>query len=119
LIAIKSVTVLFLHSLKILDLDYFEIERLIEDLPKLYSCSCATSWFKVNSQRNPTRNEFRNKVVEFMNHIEYSLSTFPDTYESEKFKNHTRELLQKETKLVLNGDNKDVEKRYNYFVSSK
>lgn len=103
----------------LLILDYFEIERLIEELAKLYSCSCATSWFKVNNQWNPTRDEFRNKVVEFMNHFEYTLSTYPDTPESEKFKNHTRELLQNETKLVLKGDNKDVEKRYNYFVGSR
>jgi hypothetical protein len=98
--------------------DFFEIERLIEDLAKLYSCSCATSWFKVESQWHPTRDEFRNKVVEFMNHFEYTLSTFPNSPESEMFKKRTRELLQKESMLVLNGNNKEVEKRYNYFVNS-
>ena len=100
-------------------MDYFEIDRLIEDLAKLYSCSCASSWFKVENRRNPTRDEFRNKVVEFMNHFEYSLSSFPDSPESEKFKRRTREQLQKQSTLVLNGDNKDVEKRYNYFVNSR
>jgi hypothetical protein len=100
-------------------LDYFEIDRLIEDLPKLYSCSCAVSWFKVECQWNPTKKEFRKKVVEFMNHFEYTLSTFPNNPDSVKFKRHTRELLQKESMLVLNGDNKEVEKRYNYFVSSR
>lgn len=112
-------TVLSLYCLKVPSLDYFEIERLIEDLAKLYSCSCAASWFKVKNHRNPTRDEFRNKVVEFMNHFEYTLSTFPNNPESEKFKNYTRELLQKEVKQVIKGDNKDVEKRYNYFVSSR
>lgn len=97
--------------------DYFEIERLIEDLAKLYSCSCATSWFKVEKQMNPTRQEFRNKVVEFMHHFEYTLSTFPQSSESEKFKSYTRKLLEKELKLVIEGNNKEVEKRYNYFVS--
>jgi hypothetical protein len=99
-------------------LDYFEINRLIEDLPKLYSCSCATSWFKVEGQWNPTRDEFRNKVVEFMNTFELTLSTFPNTQESEKFKRHAKELLTRETELVLKGENKEVEKRYNYFVNS-
>jgi hypothetical protein len=102
-----------------LALDYFEIDRLIEDLPKLYSCSCASSWFKIENQWNPTRNEFRNKVVEFMNHFEYTLSTFPTSPESEKFKKRARELLQREMMLVLKGDNKEVEKRYNYFVNSR
>jgi hypothetical protein len=100
-------------------LDYFEIERLIEDLAKLYSCSCATSWFKVESHWNPTRDEFRNKVVEFMKHFEYTLSTFPDSPESERFKKYTRQLLQNESMAVLKGDNKDVEKRYDYFVNSR
>jgi hypothetical protein len=100
-------------------LDYFEIDRLVEDLAKLYSCSCATCWFKVENRWNPTRDEFRNKVVEFMNHFECSLSTFPDSPESEKFKKRTREQLHKQSMLVLNGDNKDVEKRYNYFVNSR
>ena len=100
-------------------MDYFEIERLIEDLAKLYSCSCATSWFKVENRWHPTKDEFRNKVVEFMHHFEYTLSTFPDSPESEKFKKRTRELLQKESSLVLKGDNKEVEKRYNYFVNSR
>jgi hypothetical protein len=97
--------------------DYFEIERLIEDLAKLYSCSCASSWFKVEKQMNPARQEFRNKVGEFMCHFEYTLSTFPNSSESEKFKNYTRSLLEKQIKLVLEGNNNEVEKRYNYFVS--
>jgi hypothetical protein len=100
-------------------LDYFEIDRLIEELAKLYSCSCAASWFKVESQWHPTRVEFRNKVVEFMNHFEYSLSKFPNSLESEKFKKRCRELLDKESNLVLKGENKEVEKRYNYFVNSR
>ena len=91
----------------------------MEDLAKLYSCSCAASWFKVYGQWKPTRDEFRNKVVDFMNQFEYTLSAFPDTPESDKFKDYTRQLLQKETKSVLDGANKDVEKRYNYFVNSR
>lgn len=100
-------------------LDYFEIERLVEDLAKLYSCSCATSWFKVEGQRNPTRDEFRNKVVEYMHHFEITLDTFPNTQESENFKKYTRGLLENEYELVLKGNNKEVEKRYNYFVNSR
>ena len=100
-------------------MDYFEIERLVEDLAKLYSCSCATSWFKIERYRDPARSEFRNKVVEYMRHFEYTLATFPNSPEGEKFKKHTRELLEREYNLVLTGNNKEVEKRYNYFVSSR
>jgi hypothetical protein len=99
--------------------NYFEIERLVEDLAKLYSCSCASSWFKVEKHMRPTRQEFREKVVEYMHHFEYTLNTFPNSIESEKFKIYTKELLERAYELVLKGENKDVEKRYNYFVSSR
>ncbi len=54
-----------------------------------------------------------------MNHFEHTLATFPNSSESEKFKAHVRKMLQKETELVLGGNNKEVEKRYNYFVNSR
>ena len=58
-------------------------------------------------------------VVQFMNHFEYTLGTFKSPQESEKFKARAREQLQRETKIVLKGDNREVEKRYNYFVNSR
>ena len=96
--------------------DFFEIERLVEDLAKIYSTACATSWYKVNNITNPTIAEFRNKVIEFTKHFEYSLSSFPQNNESEKFKKYAYSLLNKEIERVQNGENKEVEKRYKYFV---
>ena len=96
--------------------DFFEIERLVEDLAKIYSTACATSWYKVTNISNPTIDEFRNKVIEFMKHFEYTLSTFPHNNESENFKKYAMNLLVKEIERVLNGENKEVEKRYKYFV---
>jgi hypothetical protein len=54
-----------------------------------------------------------------MNQFEHTLSTFPSSPESEKFKVRSRELLKKETQQVLGGNNKEVEKRYTYFVNSR
>jgi hypothetical protein len=96
---------------------YFEIERLMEDLAKSYAAPCASSWFRVVKLDSPSREDFRNKVAEFMYHFEYTLAKFPNSYESEKFKDYTKNLLEKEVKMVLEGNNKEVEKRYNYFVS--
>ena len=56
------------------------------------------------------------KVIEFMKHFEYTLSTFPNTKESENFKTFASILLNKEIERVQNGENKEVEKRYKYFV---
>jgi hypothetical protein len=96
--------------------DYFEIERLVEDLAKIYSTACATSWFKLTSNKRPTKEEFRTKVVEFMRHFEYSLSTYPQTTEANQFRDYAKRILESEIKNVLSGDNKEVEKRYKYYV---
>ena len=96
--------------------DYFEIERLIEDLAKIYSTACATSWFKIEGNKHPTKEEFRDKVVTFMRHFEHSLSTFPQTREADQFRNYSMGILESEIREVLSGNNKEVEKRYKYYV---
>ena len=96
--------------------DYFEIDRLIEDLAKIYSTACATSWFKVTGNRKPSKEEFRGKVVQFMKHFEYTLSTFPESPETAKFREYSSKKLQEEILRVEAGENKEVEKRYKYFV---
>lgn len=97
--------------------DFFEIERLIEDIAKLYSTACATSWYKILNKGYPSLPEFREKVVEFMKHFEYTLSFFPNTEQGNIFKSHAKNLLEKEINSVLAGNNKDVEKRYKYFLN--
>lgn len=96
--------------------DYFEIDRLVEDLAKLYSTACATSWFKIMGNKHPTKEEFRNKVVEFMKHFGYTLNTFPHTSTADQFREHATKILENEIALVLAGENKEVEKRYKYYV---
>ncbi len=96
--------------------DFFEIDRLIEDLAKSYSTACAASWFRIMGKKKPTREEFRAKVAEFMNHFEYTLSTFPQNPAGEEFRNHAKSALSDEISKVGQGENKEVEKRYRYFV---
>jgi hypothetical protein len=96
--------------------DYFEIDRLIEDLAKIYSTACATTCFKLSKTKLPTKKEFRTKVVEFMEHFEYTLSTFPQGPETDQFRDYARGILKKEIEKVLQGENKEVERRYKYYV---
>ncbi len=97
-------------------LDHFEIDRLVEDLAKLYSTACATSWFRIMGNKRPTKEEFRNKVAEFMEHFEYTLASFPQTPAADQFREYARKSLANEIAHVLAGENKEVEKRYKYFV---
>ncbi len=96
--------------------DFFEIDRLTEDLAKIYSSQLAVSWFKVNKHKTPTKDDFREMVVTFMKDFEKTLSRFPDSEEGMIFKNHSMEQLQHQIQIVLNGKNKEVEKRYKYYA---
>jgi hypothetical protein len=97
--------------------DYFEIERLVEDLAKIYATACATSWFKLMHNKKPTKQEFRNKVVEFMGHFDFTLQTFPQSSpEADNFRKYARGLLEREIQGVLLGKNNEVEKRYKYYA---
>ena len=99
--------------------DYFELDRLVEELAKIYSTACATTWFKLVRGKQPTREEFRSKVVEFMEHFEYTLSTFPEGSDTGQFRNYARKILRTEIESVLQGKNKEVERRYKYYIDSK
>jgi hypothetical protein len=97
-------------------IDHFEIDRVVEDLAKLYSTACATSWFKIAGNKRPTKEEFRDKVAEFMKHFEYTLASFPQTPAADQFREEARKSLEREIAKVLAGENKDVEKRYKYYA---
>ena len=96
--------------------DYFEIDRLVEDLAKIYSTACATTWFKVTKNKNPTKEEFRDKVVEFMRHFEFTMSAFPQNPEADEFRRYATQVLNKEIDNVISGNNKEVERRHKYYV---
>jgi hypothetical protein len=96
--------------------DFFEIERLIEDLAKIYSTACATTWFKLAKIKQPSREEFRSKVVEFMKHFDHTLLAYPEGEESDNFRMYAKRLLDQEIGRILSGNNKEVEKRYKYYV---
>lgn len=96
--------------------DYFEVQRVVEDLAKIYASQLAVSLFKVKKNARPKKDEFREIVIEFMKQFEYSVSKFPDTEEGAKFKEHCLTLLNKEIKLVQEGKNKEVEKRFKYYT---
>ena len=44
----------------------FEIERALDLLPHITGGSWAMVWFRLNGIKNPTQNEFRDKVIEFL-----------------------------------------------------
>lgn len=97
-------------------IDYFEMERVIEELAKAYPAQCATTWFKITKNHKPSQEEYRNKVVEYMRIFEYLLATFPPSPETDYLKELVKKSLAREIEKVIKGDNKDVERRHKYYV---
>ena len=82
-------------------LDYFEMERVIEELAKAYPAQCATTWFKITKNHKPSEEEYRNKVVEYMTIFEYLLATYPPGPIQMASKNLSRGFWQKKLKRSL------------------
>jgi len=99
-------------------LGYFEMERVIEELAKAYPAQCATTWFKITKNHKPTREEYRNKVVEYMKQFEYLLATYPQSLETDKLKELVKKSLDNEIEKVLQGYNNNVESRYKHYVEN-
>lgn len=96
--------------------DYFEVDRLVEDIAKIFASQLAVSWLKVNNNKRPSKEEFRDLVIEFMSQFDFSLGKFPNTEEGIKFKEYAKSLLKTEIDKVREGKNKEVEKRYKYYA---
>jgi hypothetical protein len=99
-------------------LDYFEMERVIEELAKAYPAQCATTWFKITKNHKPSKEEYRNKVVEYMKQFEYLLATYPQGLEKDELKDLVKKSLAREIERVLKGNNNDVEKRHKHYVEN-
>ena len=98
-------------------MDYFEIDRVIEELARTFAAPCTTSWFKTTNNKKPSKEEYRNKVVEFMKNLENILSSYyPQNQESDIFREYAKKVLRQEISIVLAGNNKEVERRHRYYV---
>jgi len=97
---------------------YFEISLLLENLAKNYGVPNANYYFRVNKKK-PSKDEYRNKVVEFMRHYEHTLDSLATTPNYEELKNFARTNLENMIEQVLKGEDKEVEKRYTYYMMNE
>ena len=98
-------------------MDFFEMERVIDELARSFAAPSATTWFKVSGQKRPTLDEYRMKVVEFMNMFESILvSGYRSNPDSSELLNFVKTAIRDNISMVLLGRNKEVEKRYKYYV---
>jgi len=94
----------------------FEIERAFDLLPHVVGSSWAVIWFRLNEIKKPTREEYRNKVLEYLKMME---PVFESYQEDEKFSAMIKYInirKNEEYEKITKGMNKEVEKRYDRYV---
>ena len=98
------------------DDERFEIMRAMDLLPQVAGASFATTWFRLGKVRRPTREEYRAKVVEYFGAACRALDTFPDTEEFGPIRLYIQGRLKREMGGIMEGRNREVEKRYDRYI---
>ena len=98
------------------DDEKFEIERALDLLPHITGASWAMLWFRINGVKNPTKEEFREKTIEYFSKIQPLLQSFDKDKEFDEISQYMKNRFEVEKKLIKSGDNKEVEKRYQRYL---
>lgn len=98
---------------------YFELELMLEGLARNLGVPNANCYFRMSRVRRPSREEYRRKVTQFMLEYMHILEGFKHLDGYDDLKRFVDEKLRHEVEQVLNGKNKDVEKRYDYYVMNE
>ena len=94
----------------------FEIERALDLIPHVIGASWATTWFRLNKIKRPTREEYRNKVVEYVKHIENLMDIFPKSNNFQEIDSFAKKRYKEEIEKILQGKNTEVEKRFDRYI---
>ena len=98
------------------DDERFEIERAYDLLPHVVGASWASIYFRLNKIKNPTVQEFRDKVAEYFSALERLGQHLPDNEQFLPIKSYIRSRHDVEIRKILDGENPEVEKRYKRYI---
>ena len=94
----------------------FEIERAFDLLPHVAGASWAMIWFRFNGVKTPTKEDFRSKVIEYFEMLEPLFDAYSQDNKLNDITEYIKRRKKEEIEKILNGENKEVEKRYDRYV---
>ncbi|MBS3923632.1 MAG: hypothetical protein KGZ37_10895 [Nitrosarchaeum sp.] len=94
----------------------FEIERAFDLLPHVVGSSWAVIWFRLNKIKNPTHEEYRKKVLEYLKMMEPVFESYKTDKDLTEIAKYIESRKQKEYQKIISGTNVEVEKRYNRYI---
>ena len=94
----------------------FEIESAFDLLPHIVGSSWAVIWFRLNKIKNPTREEYRKKVLEYLKMMEPVFESYKADKDLTEIIKYIESRKQEEYHKIISGTNVEVEKRYNRYI---
>ena len=94
----------------------FEIERALDLLPHVVGASWAMVWYRMKGIKNPTEEEFRDKVIEYFLNLESLFESFNDDESLNEINSYIQNRLKNEIEQIKLGENKEIEKRYQRYI---
>lgn len=94
----------------------FEIERAFDLLPHVVGSSWSVIWFRMKGIKKPSREEYREKTIEFLKMIEPVFNSYPKDEEFAEICKYIEFRKNEEYNRIKSGENKEIEKRYDRYV---
>lgn len=94
----------------------YEIQRAFDLLPHVIGCSWATVWFRMKGIKSPTREEFREKTIEYFIKIEPVFNSYPKEEEFQAIQKYIEFRKNDVIQKIKDGSSYEVEKRYDRYV---
>ena len=94
----------------------FEIQRAFDLLPHVVGASWTAVWFRMQGIRKPTREEFREKALEYLIMIEPVFESYPKDEDFEDICKYIEFRKKQEYEKIISGENKEIETRYDRYV---
>jgi hypothetical protein len=94
----------------------FEIQRAFDLLPHVVGASWTAVWFRMNGIKKPTREEFREKTIEYLQLVEPVFGSFPKEEKFTEINKYIEFRKNEAYEKIKAGESEEIETRYDRYV---
>jgi len=98
------------------DDERYEIQRAFDQLPHVVGSSWAVIWFRMKGIKTPTREEYREKVLEYFKMVEPIFDAYPKDKEFSAICKYIEMRKKDAYEKIISGENEETERRYDRYV---
>ena len=94
----------------------FEIQRAFDLMPHVVGGSWTVVWFRMKGIKKPTKEEFREKTLEYLKMVEPVFESYPKEENFAAINKYIDFRKNEEYEKIKLGENKEIETRYKRYV---